>query len=178
VGFKVCKSPRRLLAYEARMGKAQNVYLSNFVFLTSKGAMAYQGVLAYFYDQIYPGHSVELNVCRWNQVVADVLWRGPNEMQYEGQCRDHPADGDYQANTPANGKCEDCRVVPVEETMTVHYTACKKPWDCMMPKPRVPGQGRREHTYRLKELTNVTVSLVAHSLLLGRSCISSLARLV
>ena len=24
----------------------------------------------------------------------------------------------------------DCRVFPVEETYTVHYTACRKPWQC------------------------------------------------
>lgn len=92
--------------------------------------MAYQGVLAYFYDQMYPGHHVELDVCRWNQVVADVIWRGPDGMEYLNQCRDYPRDGNFKKNTPNNGQCEDCRILPVEETMTVHYTACKKPWEC------------------------------------------------
>ena len=93
-----------------------------------QGAMAYQGVLAYFYDIVYPGHAVELDVCRWNQVVADVIWRGPQDRdEFFGQCRDHPAPGvTYAENTPETGKCYDCRVLPVEDTMTVHYTACKK----------------------------------------------------
>ena len=118
--------------------------------------MAYQGVLAYFYDQIYPGHSVELDVCHWNQVVADVIWRGPNNMEHHGQCRDYPRDGNFTANTPELGACHDCRILPVEETNTVHYTACKKPWECAIPTPRIPGARRKAHAYRLRELTNVT----------------------
>jgi hypothetical protein len=122
-----------------------------------QGAMAYQGVLAYFYDVVYPGHAVELDVCRWNQVVADVIWRGPErEKEHYGQCRHYPAQGPahYAENTPENGQCEDCRIVPIEETYTVHYTACKKPWECTVPYPRVPRNKRDVH--RLQELTNVT----------------------
>jgi hypothetical protein len=122
-----------------------------------QGAMAYQGVLAYFYDVVYPGHAVELDVCRWNQVVADVIWRGPEkEKEHYGQCRHYPALGPehYAENTPENGQCEDCRILPLEETYTVHYTACKKPWECTVPNPRVPRNKRDVH--RLQELTNVT----------------------
>jgi hypothetical protein len=122
-----------------------------------QGAMAYQGVLAYYYDIVDPGHSVELDVCRWNQVVADVIWRGPNRMELEGQCRHYPeTDGDFANNRPELGQCEDCRVLPIEETSTVHYTACKKPWECEIPFPRVPNAKRKAHAYRLRELTNVT----------------------
>jgi hypothetical protein len=117
--------------------------------------MAYQGALAYFYDQIYPGHAVELDVCRWNQVVADVIWRGPDHMEHHGQCRQYPPVGVLpRNNTPEKGLCQDCRILPVEETYTVHYTACKKPWECLLPSPRNPRDKR--HVYRLKELTNVT----------------------
>jgi hypothetical protein len=122
-----------------------------------QGAMAYQGVLAYYYDIVDPGHSVELDVCRWNQVVADVIWRGPNRMEHEGQCRHYPEPGvDFANNRPELGQCEDCRVLPIEETSTVHYTACKKPWECEIPFPRVPNEKRKKHAYRLRELTNVT----------------------
>jgi len=117
-----------------------------------QGAMAYQGVLAYFYDQIHPNHAVELDVCRWNQVVADVIYRGPEEPDRMGQCRQHPMDGSSaNSNTPENGKCEDCRILPVNETKTVHFTACKKPWECNVPHPRVPGPKRKAHAYRLQE---------------------------
>lgn len=119
-----------------------------------QGAMAYQGVISFFYDQIYPGHAVELDVCRWNQVTADVIWRGPDSPEMMGQCRQYPVNGNFTSNTPELGQCEDCRVVPVEETRTVHYTACNKPWDCRLPHPRVFRDTAQ--TYRLKELTNIT----------------------
>lgn len=119
-----------------------------------QGAMAYQGVTAYFYDQVYPGHAVELDACRWNQCVADVIWRGPERKEFIGQCRQYPYDGNFTANTPENGMCEDCRALNVEETRTVHFTACKKPWDCSIPYPRVPRD--KSQVYRLAELTNVT----------------------
>ena len=50
--------------------------------------------------------------------------------------------------------CYDCRILPVEETMTAHYTACKKPWECRIPKPRIPR--KKDETERLRELTNIT----------------------
>lgn len=121
-----------------------------------QGAMAYQGVLAYFYDQIYPGHSVELDVCRWNQVVADVIYRGPERNEMVGQCRQYPVDGNFDTNTPENGKCEDCRVLPIDETRTVHFTACTKPWDCTVPHPWKPHHRNQDQAYRIRELTNVT----------------------
>ena len=121
-----------------------------------QGAMAYQGVLAYFYDQVYPGHAVELDVCHWNQVVADVIWRGPQRKEeFYGTCRDYPADGQsFTDNTPERGACHDCRILPVAETRTVHYTACKKPWECQIPHPRNPRD--KSQVERLQQLTNIT----------------------
>ena len=99
---------------------------------------------------------MELDVCRWNQVVADVIWRGPDGSDHMHQCRDYPHDGNFEKNTPENGECEDCRILPTEETMTVHYTACHKPWECSIPVPRIPQKRNAAHTYRYQELTNVT----------------------
>lgn len=115
-----------------------------------QGAMAYQGAVAFFYDHFRPNTAVELAVCRWNQVVADVIWRGPQKMEHHMQCREYPKDGNFEANT----KCEDCRVTPIELVKTVHYTACKKPWECALPHPRVPHD--KNHVYRLSHLTNIT----------------------
>eukprot|EP00934_Nitzschia_sp_Nitz4_P009052 Nitzschia sp. Nitz4//scaffold16_size188269//78434//80084//NITZ4_001793-RA/size188269-augustus-gene-0.77-mRNA-1//1//CDS//3329538523//9042//frame0 len=118
-----------------------------------QGAMAYQGVVAYFYDQLAPDTAVELDVCVWNQVVADVIWRGPAKMEHYGQCRDHPRmGGSYEMNTPENGKCRDCRALT--DVKSAHYTACKKPWECKVPHPRVPRDKAEVH--RLQELTNIT----------------------
>ena len=69
-----------------------------------QGAMAYQGAVAFYYDQFRPHTAVELDVCRWNQVVADILWRGPERMEHHMQCREYPRDGNFSANT----NCEDC----------------------------------------------------------------------
>ena len=123
-----------------------------------QGAMAYQGVVAYYYDQLRPNTAVELNVCRWNQVAADVLWRGPERMnEHHLQCREYPRSTlpdstmlDYVSNT----KCEDCRNTPIDLVKTVHYTACKKPWECILAHPRVPRD--KSQSYRLENLVNVT----------------------
>ena len=97
-----------------------------------QGSMHYQGVVAYFYDHIYPGkgHGVELDVCVWNQVAHSVIYEGNNE-EWRGTCRQSPIyGGNISFNRPEHGACHDCRVLPLEETMTVHYTACSKPWQC------------------------------------------------
>jgi hypothetical protein len=118
--------------------------------------MAYQGAVAYYYDQVRPGTHVELDVCRWNQVAADVLWRGPQQKEeHHLQCRKHPratlANGapDYETNT-----CEDCRNTPIGQVQTAHYTACKKPWECKLATPQVPRD--QSQKYRLENLVNVT----------------------
>ena len=46
-----------------------------------QGAMVYQGAVTYYYDQLQPNTAVKLNVCRWNQVAADVIWRGPDQEE-------------------------------------------------------------------------------------------------
>ena len=120
-----------------------------------QGAMAYQGVVAYYYDQLAPNTAVELDACVWNQVVADVIWRGPSRMEFQGQCREYPRPGvSHQDNTPENGQCYDCRVVPVEKVKSAHYTACSKPWECHVPYPRNPRDKRQQE--RLNNLTNIT----------------------
>jgi hypothetical protein len=108
-----------------------------------QGAMAYQGIVAYYYDHFHNG-AVELNTCRWNQVVADVRWRGPaRNEEYHLKCRQK------QSQT-----CEDCRITPIEKVKTVHYTACKKPWECRLPHPRKTRNTADQ--YRVDNLTNMT----------------------
>ena len=58
------------------------------------GAMAMQGVMAYFYDHVKPDNAVELNLCRHNHMGMDVLYRAhPNytpryvQKKYIGGCR-------------------------------------------------------------------------------------------
>jgi alpha-N-acetylglucosamine transferase len=70
------------------------------------GAMAMQGLIAYFYDHVRPNTAVELNQCYFNHMGMDVLYRGePNfrpRIPGVGGCR--------------NGKevCEDCMTTNIE----------------------------------------------------------------
>jgi hypothetical protein len=142
-----------------------------------QGAMAYQGVLAYYYDVLFPNRHVELDVCRWNQVAADVIWRGPGKAadgnDHMHECRDYPRDShNFTTNTLEHRACEDCRTTPIEETMTVHFTACRKPWECQLSKRRVR---RKDHEYRLQQITNATTcSLLMRQFFLVRRHVESL----
>jgi hypothetical protein len=102
-----------------------------------QGGMHYQGIIAYFYDVLHNkggnnSHAVELDVCRWNQVTCDVMYRG-KYPDYGGKCLQYPPNGDWKTNTPELGACHDCRRLPLSETMSVHFTACSKPWQCRLP---------------------------------------------
>ncbi len=44
-------------------------------------------------------------------------------------------------------------MTPVEGVETVQYTACKKPWECQIPTPRVPRDKRK--AYRLQNLVSI-----------------------
>lgn len=87
------------------------------------GAMAMQGLLAYYYDVYAPDTWVELNQCRFNHMGMDVLYRAPPNFsrnhKKRGKCRN---DLDY---------CEDCMVTPVDQIYNIHYTQCRKPWNCI-----------------------------------------------
>jgi hypothetical protein len=105
-----------------------------------QGSMHYQGVVAYFYDHIDPGkgHGVELDVCRWNQVAHSVIYQGKKE-EWSGTCRQSPIyGGNVSFNRPEYGACHDCRILPIEETMTAHFTACSKPWQCRYTEQQDP----------------------------------------
>jgi hypothetical protein len=81
------------------------------------GAMAMQGVMAYYYDYVRPKNVVELNQCRYNWMGMDILYRAPPNFALGhnkvGKCRNNL---DY---------CEDCMMVDLELVKNVHYTACR-----------------------------------------------------
>ncbi len=74
------------------------------------GAMAMQGLIAYYYDHIRKDNAVELNHCLHNHMGMDV--------RHRGKCR--------------NGldNCEDCMKTDVDTIYSMHYTMCRKPWLC------------------------------------------------
>lgn len=87
------------------------------------GAMAMQGLIAYFYDHIRPNTAVELNQCRFNHMGMDVLYRGQPNFRPKnpgvGGCRN------------GNETCEDCMVTDMNLIYSAHYTMCRKPWSCI-----------------------------------------------
>ena len=87
------------------------------------GAMAMQGLPAYYYDEIRPNTTVELNGCRYNHMGADVLYRNvPNFINkykdLHGKCRRN-VEG-----------CEDCQYTDLSLVKNIHFTNCRKPWNC------------------------------------------------
>jgi hypothetical protein len=89
------------------------------------GARAMQGLIAYFYDHIRPNTAVELNQCRYNHMGMDVRYNDhPNfalKFGRKNQCR----------NNNPDDICEDCMHTDFEKIYSVHYTKCRKPWQCM-----------------------------------------------
>ncbi len=87
------------------------------------GAMAAQGLIAYVYDTLFNNTWVELNQCRYNHMGMDVLYRSQpsfrNKHPKVGKCRN---DLDY---------CEDCQITDLEKIYNIHYTQCRKPWNCI-----------------------------------------------
>lgn len=75
------------------------------------GGAQIQGICAYFYGMIHPEQGVELDRCKVNAMVDSPHFKN-------GNCRD------------GRSKCEDCRLTPVVDVMSVHFTLCGKPWEC------------------------------------------------
>lgn len=88
--------------------------------------------MAYFYDEVRPNTWVELNQCRFNHMGMDVLYRSaPSFMPRHpkrGQCRN---DLD---------ECEDCQTTSLDQIYSIHFTQCRKPWNCI-------GEGSKNSTH-------------------------------
>ncbi|KAL7498825.1 hypothetical protein ACHAWT_010788 [Skeletonema menzelii] len=87
------------------------------------GSMAMQGLPAYYYDEIAPNTSVELNGCRYNHMGANIFYDNvPNFIRkykdLHGKCRRN-VEG-----------CEDCRETDMSLIKNIHFTNCRKPWNC------------------------------------------------
>jgi lipopolysaccharide biosynthesis glycosyltransferase len=101
------------------------------------GAMAMQGLVAYYYDYIRPNTAVELNQCRYNHMGMDVLYRKHPNFR-----RNNPGVGGCRNGLPS---CEDCMTTEMDQIYSVHYTMCRKPWQCMAkgaPGGHDPGGSR------------------------------------
>ena len=88
------------------------------------GARAMQGLLAYYYDIKAPDTWVELNQCRYNHMGVDVKFN-PGGFGFRP--------GHKRAGKCRNGKgyCEDCMHTEMDLIYNIHYTQCRKPWNCI-----------------------------------------------
>jgi len=59
-----------------------------------------------------------------------------------------------------NNGCDDCRVTPIDQLKTIHYTACKKPWSC--PTARTNGNDRKQRSRIDTEATDITTCMLLH----------------
>jgi hypothetical protein len=83
------------------------------------GAMAMQGLMAYYYDIIVPDTWVELNQCQFNHMGMDVLFCGmPSFRAY------HPKVGKCHNNLDY---CKDCIHTLLDKIHCIHFTQCRKP---------------------------------------------------
>ena len=86
------------------------------------GAKAMQGLVAYYYDQFAPDTWVELNQCRFNHMGIDTKFH-PGGFGYKGsehgKCRNR------------QDACEDCQSTNTSQIYSIHYTKCRKPWNCI-----------------------------------------------
>jgi hypothetical protein len=91
------------------------------------GAMAMQGLVAYYYDIIRPQTSVELNPCRYNHMGMEVRYLPGGKNYNERLAKRKNTHGKCR-----NGKdtCEDCTATPLSKVYNVHLTGCRKPWTC------------------------------------------------
>jgi hypothetical protein len=72
--------------------------------------------MPYYFQVLYPGRSLELNYCVWNNNNFPPLQVTPENPS--GECASNQED------------CEDCRLRPIEEIGLLHFTLCLKPWFC------------------------------------------------
>jgi hypothetical protein len=97
------------------------------------GAMAMQGLFAYYYDHVRPNNAVELNRCSYNHMGMDVRYKGK-------KCRN------------GQDECQDCRETNMADIYSMHYTMCRKPWLCQATgakggkKPNGGGRGSALNT--------------------------------
>ncbi|KAL7499280.1 hypothetical protein ACHAWT_006901 [Skeletonema menzelii] len=87
------------------------------------GGAQVQGLCSYYFGEIHPDKGVELNRCRINQMADaprfDMNMKEERYRDARGKCRD------------GRKECEDCRETELKDILSVHFTLCGKPWQCV-----------------------------------------------
>lgn len=83
------------------------------------GSTTFQGLIPYYFYILNPGHAVELNWCLHNNMNSP-----PREPVKKGNVT-------LSLCYNEQNECEDCRDKRLEDVYSVHYTNCRKPWNCL-----------------------------------------------
>ena len=78
--------------------------------------------------------AVELNRCVYDSMINDDPYYYDNKKRGAKIMKD-PAKRKCRTEEEV---CEDCRETPFENIKTIHYTTCRKPWECPYLKPPQP----------------------------------------
>jgi hypothetical protein len=99
------------------------------------GALTFQGLLPYYYEYVSPTNEhneIELDRCIYNQMADN-----PRKSTYKfprATPLDPKAMGFKDTDLCRDGRKDcsdtDCQRVYPRDTVTTHFTFCKKPWDC------------------------------------------------
>lgn len=82
--------------------------------------MTIQGLLPFYFDIIRRGKGVvDLNRCIYNQMSDAPRAKSLKDPSTPGKC------------FSGEDICEDCRLRPIEDLKSAHFTICQKPWHCM-----------------------------------------------
>ncbi|KAL7459608.1 hypothetical protein ACHAWC_011464 [Mediolabrus comicus] len=104
------------------------------------GDLTFQGILPYYYEDIAPPgehNELELDRCVFNQMADN-----PRQSTYKFP-RATPIDpkvmgfGDTKRCRDGRKDCSDtdCQRTHPKDSITAHFTFCKKPWDCSIGLP-------------------------------------------
>jgi hypothetical protein len=114
------------------------------------GGAAIQGIVAYFYGHFHSNTYVELDICQYNQIGANVFWgRG----EHRGKCKK------YARNPGEEYDCSDCRITDMSLVKSVHYCGCKKPWSCPIARTKTKERHRIDS---LNGFVNITTCNAMH----------------
>jgi len=90
------------------------------------GGVTFQGLIPYYYDALHPGQSVELSRCVYNNMNDNPI----TEVEVHSGGKSKEKVKMCTTGQPV-GECEDCRIRPLEDIVSAHYTgSCMKPWTC------------------------------------------------
>lgn len=81
------------------------------------GSMTTKGLLAYYYKDVHPDTSLELNRCVYNSMADSPFIR----VEGETRCRNGSKD---------LSECEDCRMKTINDLKSVSMSVCRDPWAC------------------------------------------------